>query len=760
MLENYHAYYDYDSCGGSCGGDCPPTPTPVYVTSVSVTPSYLSMKVGEWSYAPYASVLPSNADNRTVQWYSNDSSIASVNSSSGYVYANSEGTTQIYAVATDGSGCRDYLTVSVSRRVLVSTVEFDYTSVTLEKGDSWQIHATICPYNADNTGLRWESSNTDIATVSNGLVTAVSRGTATITATARDGSGARAICTVYVTETIPVTSVNVSPQYKSMYCGTSSYVYATVSPCDATNSEVLWSSSDECVATVNPDSGLVWARCAGTAVIRATARDGSGVSGCCYLTVTEQILVQNIYLNHYDMTLPVNSSGILEASICPENATNKTILWTSSNTQVASINGAGTVVARGIGTATITASTYDNSGVTACCQVTVVPVPIEKVELNKTKMFLGKDEVVQLQCNVTPRNATVSTVTWESSPGYVASVSSSGAVTALADGTATVTVRVNGTYTATCEVVVDTREKVVIEKALDTDNEEYFKIKFDDGSIWKSIGCDLSLDVNRSGGLMSDPDDERLNCPERRHMSNVSMNFSARQLAFAYLCDPLGVEFYMNRYDTSAHPISALGLMCLKDEIYKNIFGRWPRLFRELPDGQVSYVVYTQSQDVRPHYYSDAEIMFGGHTIVDFLSLASFAFNVINSIALSIFSMASDSFGTFMTAMDISKLLLFNGAVEDTLASGSSAALSEYVNNVINSSTSVQAVRSGLSSRFGWAMNVLDLIPTILDAAGAFAPSLNEMKVYTKIDSENFRTCFLVDGDEMSLQELLENLEN
>ena len=253
----------------------------ICVNSVSVYPKSISLKVGTWSYAAYAEVCPSNADCKEVQWHSDNSSVASVNASSGYIYANGVGTAHVYATATDGSGCSDYLTVTVSNTVPVTSVTLNRSSLSLEEGQSASIYATVCPDNATNKNVNWTSSNNGVATVSGGVVTAVSKGSAKITATAADGSGCCDCCTVIVTGDIMVTNVLVSPSSKSLAVGATCYLYETVTPSNATNKTELWSSSNTNVATVNPNSGLVTARGAGSTTIYATAQDGSGKRGTC-----------------------------------------------------------------------------------------------------------------------------------------------------------------------------------------------------------------------------------------------------------------------------------------------------------------------------------------------------------------------------------------------------------------------------------------------------------------------------------------------
>ena len=243
----------------------------------------------------------------------------------------------------------------------------------LEEGKKRTLVATVCPENSSNKNLDWKSSNNDVAVVCDGVVTAVSKGSAVITATAQDGSGTSASCNVVVTADTLVLTICVAPEQKTMITGKSEYFRATVCPQDATNKCITWSSSDPCVATVNATSGLVYAQKAGTTIIRATAQDGSGVVGMCKLTVKEPVKVENITLSpNYPLILYRGTTFCLKATVCPEDATNKTVVWSSSNPSVLSVGAcSGIIKAKKAGKAYVIAEAQDGSGVSACCEVSV-----------------------------------------------------------------------------------------------------------------------------------------------------------------------------------------------------------------------------------------------------------------------------------------------------------------------------------------------------------------------------------------------------
>ena len=358
------------------------------VYSVSVYPSSTTIKTGNWYYGAYAVVNASSTCCTDVEWYSDSPSVASVNKSYGYIYGISPGTAKIYARSKVDSSKKDYITVTVtSSTICVDSVSLNRSSISLEKGDTFTLSATVCPTNASNRNLSWSSSNTAVATVNGGTVNAVGGGSAIITARAQDGSGEYDSCYVNVTQDILVTSVTVSPSSKTMNIGNSAYLYETVCPTNATNKCVKWSSNKTSVATVNPDTGLVIARGAGTATITATAQDGSNKKGYCTITVNSPVAVTGVEVCPTILTMNVGEVECLCASVNPYNATNQSVTWCSSNENVATVGlYTGKVTAKKAGVVTITACTVDG-GYSACCVVTVNPLLIYQTRNTEVKWF-------------------------------------------------------------------------------------------------------------------------------------------------------------------------------------------------------------------------------------------------------------------------------------------------------------------------------------------------------------------------------------
>ena len=342
----------------------------VYVDSVTVDPIGVRLQVGKWYYGASATVCPTNATLPAIQWYSDDTNVATVNTSSGAIYAKTVGTTKVHATSLDGSGKSDSLNVTVVNIVDVSCVQLDRNALSLEKGTSCTLSATVCPENATNKGVNWSSSNPNVAKVSNGVVCGIANGTAVITATAADGKGACDCCTVTVTGNTLVTSVEVSPATAKITEGNSYQLSVAVSPDDATNKAVTWSSDNESIATVNAN-GVVTAKGVGSTKIRATAKDGTGRSSYCDVTVKARVYVTSVKIEPSTLEITEGSMRGLKAVVSPSDATNKSVSWSSSKAGIATVGSrSGCVKGLSPGTTTITAETIDG-GFKAYCTVTV-----------------------------------------------------------------------------------------------------------------------------------------------------------------------------------------------------------------------------------------------------------------------------------------------------------------------------------------------------------------------------------------------------
>ena len=417
--------------------------TTVSVSSVSLNKTSLELTVGDTYSELVATVLPENATDKSVTWTSSSAHVTV--SDKGVLTAVSAGEAVITAKAGDKSAeCK--VTVKNPPPVAVTEVILDQTSLELVISLTYQLSAKVLPENAADKTVMWESSDEAVATVVGGLVTAVSKGTAIITATAGDIS---ATCEVKVKDVpiVEVESVALNKSSLDLDEGQTFTLEATISPSNATDQNVKWTSSNDAVATVV--GGLVTAVSAGEATI--TAEVGGKSASCTVNVKAVRIEVESVTLNKSSLDLDEGQTFTLEATISPSNATDKDVEWKSSNNGVATVVG-GLVTAVSAGEATITAEV---GGKSASCTVTVTAKRIEviSVTLNKTELELKVDETFKLIATINPSNATDNEIIWTSSDKNIASVGDDGTVTAKAVGTVKITATVGG-KSAECVVGV------------------------------------------------------------------------------------------------------------------------------------------------------------------------------------------------------------------------------------------------------------------------------------------------------------------
>ena len=416
----------------------------VSVTSITLDKTSLALTEQE-TFQLTATVKPDNATDKTVTWSTSNAAIATV-SNNGLVTAVAEGSATITAKAGDKTAT---CTVTVAKKVIdVSSITLSNTSIALTEQETFQLSATVNPSNATGKTVTWSSSNTAVATVSNnGLVTAVKEGSATITAKAGDKT---ATCTVTVSKkVIPVTSVSLNKTSLALTEQESFQLSATVSPDNASDKTVTWSSSNTAVATVS-NNGLVTAVKEGSATITAKAGDKTAT---CAVTISKKVIpVTSVTLNKTSLALTEQETFQLSASVSPDNATDKTVTWSSSNTAVATVSQDGLVTAIAVGSATITATAGEKK---ATCTVTVNRrvVPATSITLDYDNIEIAKGKMVTLHATVLPEDTTDKTVSWKSSNTSVATVNNNGNVTAIKAGTATITASI-GSLSASCVVKV------------------------------------------------------------------------------------------------------------------------------------------------------------------------------------------------------------------------------------------------------------------------------------------------------------------
>ena len=256
---------------------------------------------------------------------------------------------------------------------------------------------------------------------------------------------------------IPIENIIIDCTDLSMMVGDTSILNVTIIPENADNSKLQWTSSDESVVIVR--NGEIFAVNVGTAVIVVSS--SSGQVAMCNITVTPKIYeADDIVIDKSDMDIYVGNSIKIEPTIIPENTTDKSLIWTSSDPDIASVID-GTVVGLKEGSATITVQTVN--GKTASCWVTVKNIEVSSIDISSV-IYLKENDVVDFEYTVYPSNATIVDLVWSSADPSTAYVNDEEEIVGLKAGTTLITI-------STFDGKVSTQFAVVVE----SDDIEYVK---------------------------------------------------------------------------------------------------------------------------------------------------------------------------------------------------------------------------------------------------------------------------------------------
>lgn len=392
-----------------------------------------------------ASVSPSTATDKSLTWYSTNKSIAKV-SSSGKITALKGGTCKIVAKSKDNPDITAKCTITVLQPP--TKITLSETELEISRGDKAILTASVSPQNSFDKNITWSSSNSSVASVSStGIVRGVSAGTAVITCKSTADPSVKRVCNVTVYQ--PVTGVKLSAERVTLTTGRTKTLVATVSPAKASNKKVTFSTSNKNVARVS-SKGVVDAIGPGQATITVKTKDGF-YTAKCLVTVIEPVI--SVSLDKKSTTISVGKTKTLIATVKPSKATNKDVVWRSSNPLVARVSQSGKITALKEGTATITCTT-DDGGYKASCKVHCI-IPVNAVSVSSAELTIKKGSTKTLRANIYPSNATVNDVTWTTSDKSVATVDKQGKITAVKKGVCIITCTTKqGGKKATCIVTV------------------------------------------------------------------------------------------------------------------------------------------------------------------------------------------------------------------------------------------------------------------------------------------------------------------
>ena len=415
--------------------EIPETPKEVKVQQITLTPSASSVVVGE-SLQIAAKVLPENATNTTLQWKITPENVLKPTAVPGQFTAQQVGEALVRAEAADGSGITAECKVVVKPR-LVQAISLNATQKNLIIGESFAFTATAMPENATNRNVIWKLVSGDAISLSNtGVIQAKKVGEALVRAEAADGSGVSAECKVVVKPRL-VQSISLNTTQKELIVGDAFSLTATLSPENATNRHVIWKLvSGDAISLSN--TGVIQAKKVGEALVRVEAADGSGIKAECKVVVKPR-LVQAISLNATQKHLIIGDSFTLTATLSPENATNRNVIWKLVSGNAISLSNTGVIQAKKVGEALVRAEAADGSGTTAECKVVVKPRLVQEISLKLEKDTVAVGEHFTVTADVLPKNATNSTLQWSVSDPLLLKHLGAGSFETLKTGSATIT---------------------------------------------------------------------------------------------------------------------------------------------------------------------------------------------------------------------------------------------------------------------------------------------------------------------------------
>lgn len=419
---------------------------------ISLNKSELNLKKGQSEKLVVSYDPADTTDKKDVVWTSSDTSVVSV-AADGTVNTLKEGTAEITAKVGDKTAvCK----VTV-KEIHLNEISLSKAETTIAKGETETLKVIYNPEDTtDDKTVIWSSSNPEIASVKDGVVTAIKAGTTEITAKVGDKT---AVCKVTVN--IPLESITISPSEMRLESGETKSFKVTYNPEDTTDDKTIrWNVEDNTIASVD-ENGNVTGLKGGVTTVSATSANG--------LTVSAQVkvLIHTTGLEMSAKEAEVNRGEEIQLGVnfIPANTDDsKDVIWYSTDQEVAVVNQNGLVTGKKEGTAVIRAVAKDG-GFTAECTVTVKEIPLEGIKFEEMFPEMQEGDSVHLYIVYIPENTTdVKDVEWSSSDEKVATIED-GIVKAVKAGKTTITAKV-GEFEISYELTVMPKE----ENSSDMDN--------------------------------------------------------------------------------------------------------------------------------------------------------------------------------------------------------------------------------------------------------------------------------------------------
>ena len=413
----------------------------VKVKKIRLVSNKDSIKTGSTTQI-IAYIEPEDATNRNLVWTSSDSSIATVDDN-GFVKGLKSGTVTITAKTKDGKvkATKKIIITKAEETKQIESLSFAQEKVSVKKGDSLGLIITVNPSDLASEKLTWISSDPSIVTVdANGVIKGIKPGMATITVTSSNGK--KATCKVTVSEdTVEVSKINLTTKEDTITPGSTTQINATIEPENATNRELVWSSSNPSIATVD-SKGVVKGLKSGTVTITAKTKDGK-VMATKTITIKkeEPKQIESLSFAQDNVSIKKDDTLGLIVTVKPSELASEKLTWTSSDTNIVTVDANGNIKGIKPGTATITAKSTNGKKATCTVTVTTDEVEVEEIILTPEDNTIDSNSTTQVIAEIKPENATNRELVWESSDPSIATVDDKGIVKGLKSGTVTITAK-------------------------------------------------------------------------------------------------------------------------------------------------------------------------------------------------------------------------------------------------------------------------------------------------------------------------------
>lgn len=473
---------------------------------------YNSFGLGSHNYTPVVQIWHTFTSDTITVYEQCDTLIAKLNAKIAYFYPKQpfyfyEDYYNSYSITVDTlyvpEGCGEIYTnafyyhlqqqkiKAIKEMMAVKSIDITGASHECYVGEEIQLNTEFTPSDAFDKRVVWSSQNPEIATVDNdGLVKGIKAGETIIVATSVENDSIKGLYNLQVLQHVEGITLNITEA--TIWNGDTIRITPIISPEDASNKNVEWKSNDQSVAIV--DDGIVKGKSAGFAAITCTTEDGQ-FSAKCNITVKQQ--VESVRLSQHSLTINVGKTEQIVADIYPANATDKSLIWESSNNEIATVDN-GLIKALKTGEVWIKATSTNNENVSDSCLVTVLQ-PVTGIMLNFNNYELHQiGESVQLIATVLPEDASNKEVNWASSNESICIVSN-GTVVAVGFGTCVIiATTTDGNFIATCTV------NVILDLPCDVNHDGEVNIADINAIIDIILGGDVNDDIYSRADVNND----------------------------------------------------------------------------------------------------------------------------------------------------------------------------------------------------------------------------------------------------------------